>query len=65
MREYRLHDGRKVKARRRLQKPNARMRRLVGGKLWLKSRGRRTNGDIPYLSSTVSRDHIHVLGLER
>jgi hypothetical protein len=35
MQEYRLHDGRKVKARRRLQKPNARMRRQVSGKLWL------------------------------
>jgi hypothetical protein len=65
MREYRLHDGRKAKARRRLQKPNARMRRQVGGKLWLKSRGRRTNGDIPIYQAPVSRDHIHVLGLER
>lgn len=40
MQEYRLHDGQMVTARRKLQKPNARMRRQVSGKLWLEFEGK-------------------------
>lgn len=56
MQEYRLHDGQMVTARRKLQKPNARMRRQVSGKLWLEFEGKEPVV-IPVLITQISRDY--------
>lgn len=67
MQEYRLHDGQMVTARRKLQKPNARMRRQVSGKLWLEFEGKEPVV-IPVLITQISRDYniyIYVHWLEQ